>query len=115
MSVDIDDQPSSNVSIELAAVNLALGHNRMYRIDLSQDLFGHWIVETRWGRAGARGITQIRSFSTAKKASSFAATQLRRRQSAPRRIGTPYIVRVAHGIPCASDIQDCRGYLHRIR
>jgi hypothetical protein len=42
-------------SIDLEACNPGKGHLRAYRIEASRDLFGHWLVEVRFGRIGTAG------------------------------------------------------------
>lgn len=79
------------VNIYLEARNPANGCNRAYHITMERDLFGMFMVETRYGRIGARGHTLARSFEEESKARSFIDRCLRRRQSAPKRIGVEYI------------------------
>jgi predicted DNA-binding WGR domain protein len=54
------------------------------------DLFGQWIVETRWGRIGATGQCQQRSFPDATAAQDYVRAILRKRRSARKRIGVEY-------------------------
>ena len=63
---------------------------RRYTIALSRDLFGASIVEFAWGRIGSRGQGRAVSFESEDEASRFARQLLRRRASAPKRIGVPY-------------------------
>ena len=63
---------------------------RRYSIAVSQDLFGHSIVEFAWGRLGSRGRVRTASFASLDRAKWFAARLLRRRASAPKRIGVSY-------------------------
>ncbi len=63
---------------------------RRYTIALSCDLFGASIVEFAWGRIGSRGQGRAVSFASEDEASRFARQLLRRRASAPKRIGVPY-------------------------
>lgn len=63
---------------------------RRYTVALSQDLFGASIVEFAWGRIGTKGQGRAVSFACADEASRFARHLLRRRASAPKRIGVPY-------------------------
>jgi predicted DNA-binding WGR domain protein len=64
---------------------------RRYSIALSGDLFGHWIVELRWGRIGTRGQGRRISFPDKGAASRFVRSVLSRRASATRRIGVGYV------------------------
>ena len=63
---------------------------RRYTVAISRDLFGASIVEFAWGRIGTRGQGRAVSFASEGEASRFARQLLRRRASAPRRIGVPY-------------------------
>jgi predicted DNA-binding WGR domain protein len=63
---------------------------RAYRITLTRDLFGAFMVETRYGRIGSYGHTLTHSFDDETAARGFMDTCLRRRQSAPKRIGVTY-------------------------
>ena len=66
---------------------------RAYRLEAGTDLFGTWHVEITFGRIGATG-TRIRHAvpdeATARK---LVHQNLRRRASAPKRIGTSYRMR----------------------
>ncbi|WP_230487970.1 WGR domain-containing protein [Novosphingobium sp. ES2-1] len=63
---------------------------RRYTVALSQDLFGASIVDFAWGRIGSRGQGRAVSFASEDEAARFARQLLRRRASAPKRIGVPY-------------------------
>jgi predicted DNA-binding WGR domain protein len=68
-------------------------HRRCYRayaINVAQDLFGLWLVELSYGRIGAAGRTKVRSFSVLVDANGQVADCLRKRATAPRRIGVAY-------------------------
>lgn len=56
----------------------------------SRDLFGASIVEFAWGRIGTKGQERAVSFDGDDEASRFASQLLRRRASAPKRIGVAY-------------------------
>jgi predicted DNA-binding WGR domain protein len=66
---------------------------RAYEIAVGTDLFGAWLVEMSYGRIGTLGRTKARSFSTADEAAAQVTVCLRKRASAPRRIGVAYQVR----------------------
>lgn len=57
---------------------------------MERDLFGVFLVETRYGRIGTQGRTLAKSFDDESQARDFIAKCLKKRQSAPRRIGTEY-------------------------
>lgn len=63
---------------------------RRYTVALSRDLFGASIVEFAWGRIGTKGQGRAVSFDSENEATRFARLPLRRRASAPKRIGVPY-------------------------
>ena len=63
---------------------------RRYTVALSRDLFGASIVEFAWGRIGTKGQERAVSFDGDDEASRFASQLLRRRASAPKRIGVAY-------------------------
>jgi hypothetical protein len=66
---------------------------------VSPDLFGAWLVEMSYGRIGTFGRVKARSFSTVEAATDEVQACLRKRSSAPRRIGVAYRLRSAaqHG------------------
>jgi predicted DNA-binding WGR domain protein len=64
---------------------------RAYRITLSRDLFGAYLVECRFGRIGCYGQGSIQSFDDEGAARAHIEKTLRRRVSAPRRVGVPYV------------------------
>ena len=66
---------------------------RAYGIDVSRDLFGAWMVEMSYGRIGTIGRTKVRSFRTTEQAQAQVDVCLRKRSTAPRRIGVDYRVR----------------------
>ena len=68
---------------------------RAYEIEVGADLFGAWLVEMSYGRIGTMGRSKIRSFATAADAQAEVDRCLRKRASAPRRIGVAYRLRRA--------------------
>jgi len=63
---------------------------RAYEIASGRDLFGAWLVEMRFGRIGTAGRTRARSFGSLDQAAAQVRVCLRRRATAPRRIGAAY-------------------------
>lgn len=63
---------------------------RNYEIAMGADLFGVWMVEMSYGRIGTVGRTKVRSFETAEAARAQVHACLRKRATAPRRIGAGY-------------------------
>ena len=71
---------------------------RAYEIEVTEDLFGAWLLRITYGRIGTPGRTKVRSFQTDIEAAAQVRTCLRRRASAPRRVGVAYqVLRVARG------------------
>jgi predicted DNA-binding WGR domain protein len=67
-------------------------HNvhRAYSIAYGQDLFGNWVVETTYGRIGAKGRTIVTVVNNEEEALKHVQKALKRRQSSPKRIGVAY-------------------------
>lgn len=76
--------------IYLEARNPARNVMRAYRVTLSRDLFGAFLVETRFGRIGTFGRLQARSFDTEELARKFMKRCLARRRGSQARNGAPY-------------------------
>lgn len=78
--------------IALEAHNEERNHHRRYELAVGRDLLGDWVVILTYGRIG-KG-QQRRQFSSPDReaARRFARERLRRRLSAPRRIGCAYAV-----------------------
>jgi predicted DNA-binding WGR domain protein len=70
-------------------------HNvhRAYSIAYGQDLFGNWVVETTYGRIGGKGRTLVTVVDNEDAALQYVQKALKRRQSAPKRIGVAYKIR----------------------
>ena len=65
---------------------------------MSIDLFGDYVVETCWGRIGAKGQRQRRSFPDALSARRHVRAIVRKRRGARKRIGVDYrLVTVSTG------------------
>ncbi|WP_029606288.1 WGR domain-containing protein [Kozakia baliensis] len=77
-------------TIELTAVDAARNIRRRYAIVISTDLFGAIIVETHWGRVGARGQAKALSFEDRAMADGYIASTLHRRSTSSTRIGVAY-------------------------
>lgn len=79
--------------IELRAADPARNRWRFYRVTAEQDLLGDWVVRLNYGRIGARGQFRTYLVADAAGASRRVRASLKRRQSAPKRIGITYTVR----------------------
>jgi predicted DNA-binding WGR domain protein len=77
-------------SILLEACDPERNIHRAYRLAAGQDLFGDWIVEITYGRIGAKGRTKIVQVADETAARRYVQTCLKKRKSAPNRIGIDY-------------------------
>jgi len=82
--------------LELVAIDPARNIRRRWQVMAARDLFGRIMVETRWGRIGSRGQSQIHSFAQEGDALRYIRTLLARRATARRRLGVSYVQRPAH-------------------
>lgn len=76
--------------ITLEARNPARGCLRHYRVEAGTDLFGVWLVVIGYGRIGTAGRTRSFVVRDEAQARRLAQSILRRRATAPRRIGVAY-------------------------
>ena len=79
--------------ITLEARNPARRCWRQYRVEAGTDLFGVWVVEISYGRIGTAGRSRCFVVRDEGEARHLAQSILKRRASAPRRIGVAYRVR----------------------
>ena len=74
-------------AVRLEASDPERNLHRAYRVAAGRDLFGQWIVEITFGRIGARGRTQVIPVADETAARTYVEACLRKRMSAPKRIG----------------------------
>jgi predicted DNA-binding WGR domain protein len=79
-------------AIHLEARDPARNIWRAYSITAGQDLFGDWIVAMNYGRIGSRGTTKTVLLSDEEAVRRYVRQCLRKRESAPKRIGIDYKV-----------------------
>ena len=79
--------------IKLEAKNPEKGNFRAYEIDAGPDLFGQWQIEVEYGRIGRRGRSVTYSAADDAGAAAVIRHWLKRRSTAPKRIGVSYKVR----------------------
>jgi len=79
--------------IELQACDASRNRLRFYRIEAQRDLFGDLIVKFNYGRIGTRGQTKVHIVTDATEGIRLVHDCLKRRKSAPKRIGIAYEVR----------------------
>ena len=77
----------------LEAKDASRNIHRAYSIAYGQDLFGNWVVETIYGRIGGKGRTIVTLVNNEEEALKYVQKILKRRQSAPKRIGVGYTAR----------------------
>ena len=78
------------LTVAFEANDAELNHHRRYEIRVGRDLFGDWTVAFRYGRSGTFGTEIRHSDADPGRLRRLIITALRRRLSAPRRIGCPY-------------------------
>jgi hypothetical protein len=79
-------------AIELQAVSPQAQHRRAYEIQVGPDLFGQLVVTIDFGVIGTRGQHRVHLVADIAEAQAVVRRALRRRLTAPRRIGVPYRV-----------------------
>lgn len=89
-------------SILLEARNPARNIWRSYHLAAGRDLFGDWIVELTYGRIGARGHTKVILVADEDEARRTIEACLKRRQSAPKRLGVKYETKAIVGTLAAN-------------
>lgn len=65
-------------------------HHRRYAIVIGRDLLDDWTIALRYGRVGQAGQERRYASSRPEEMQSLVRDRLRRRLSAPKRIGCPY-------------------------
>ena len=78
------------LAIAFEAHHDARNHHRHYQVILGRDLLDHWTVAIRFGRAGQGGRELRYASAQPDEMKEVIRDRLRRRLSAPRRIGCPY-------------------------
>lgn len=85
------DRLAERETIHLVACDERRNIRRSYSIERSIDLFGFNLVEWRWSRIGANGQKRRRAFADKVDADRHVRLLLRRRSSAPKRLGVAYV------------------------
>jgi len=80
------------LTIALEAHNTDLNHHRRYEITVGRDLLDDWTVSIRYGRVGGGYQTQKFAGKDEEQIRAIVRERLRRRRSAPKRIGCAYQV-----------------------
>jgi predicted DNA-binding WGR domain protein len=87
------------LTVGLEAHHAELNHHRRYQITLGRDLFEDWTVSISYGRSGHGGQEKRFASPNAEEVRAVIRDRLRRRLSAPRRIGCPYRVTTLSSAP----------------
>jgi hypothetical protein len=87
------------LTVAFEAHNAELNHHRRYQITVGRDLLDEWTVAICYGRSGQGG--QMKRFASpeAEEVRTIILDRLRRRLSAPRRIGCPYRLTTLNSAP----------------
>jgi hypothetical protein len=103
------------LTIALEAHHNDLNHHRLYEITIGRDLLDDWTVSIRYGRVGGGCHSQRFTDKDQDKLRAIIRERLRRRRSAPKRIGCAYEVTKLDSLPgfdCSTWlIQDVTGFL----
>jgi hypothetical protein len=81
------------LTVSLEAHNPDWNHHRRYEIRLGRDLFGDWTVCLLFGRVGRAGQLVRHAGSDSEPLRQVIRESLRRRLTAPTRIGCAYTLR----------------------
>jgi hypothetical protein len=87
-------------AIELRAVSPHGQRRRAYEIHVGPDLFGQLVVTIDFGVIGVRGQRRVHLVADIAEAQAVVRRALRRRLTAPRRIGVTYRVVACHDPGC---------------
>jgi hypothetical protein len=95
-----DGDRTAVFAIELRAVSPQGQHHRAYEIHVGPDLFGQLVVAIDFGVIGTRGQHRVHLVADANEARAMVRRALRRRLTAPSRIGVPYRVIACYDPEC---------------
>ena len=87
------------LTVVLEAHHAAENHHRRYEVAIGRDLFNAWTVAIRYGRVGQGGQEDRFGGTDAEELKAVIRDRLRRRLSAPRRIGVLYRLAEIHASP----------------
>jgi predicted DNA-binding WGR domain protein len=87
------------LSVSFEAHHQEKNHHRRYEVVIGRDLLDAWTVAIRYGRTGQRGTERRYASSQADEMRLVIRDRLRRRLSAPRRIGCPYRLAAYNATP----------------
>jgi predicted DNA-binding WGR domain protein len=87
------------LTVALEAHHAERNHHRRYAISVGRDLFGDWSVVIRYGRLGRGGQEEQFAGPQADELRAIVRDRLKRRLSAPKRLGAPYRLTVLSAAP----------------
>lgn len=80
----------ADTRIGLEARNPSTNRMRRWSVEIGQDLLGMWLVDIEFGRIGSKCRRLRHAFSDEPAAQAYVGQALRRRATAPARIGVAY-------------------------
>ena len=86
------------MNVAFKAHNAERKHHRRYEITIGRDLLDDWTVSIRYGRTGSGGHVLRYAGQDAAKLQGIVKERLRRRLSAPKRIGCPYTLKELNAV-----------------
>ena len=98
----------NEIFIGLEAKEPEANRLRSWQVEAGPDLFGVWTVKVCFGRIGTVGRTVRHDFASEAEVQSFVRAKLRRRRTAPRRIGVAY--RAIAASPIARPLLQLTGF-----
>ncbi len=78
------------LTVAFEAHHAERNHHRRYQITIGRDLLDDWVLTIHYGRTGQRGHEQLFANANGGELQRMVRERLRRRLSAPRRIGCAY-------------------------
>jgi len=78
------------LTVAFEAHNAEKNHHRCYQVTVGRDLLDDWTVAIRYGRTGQGGQERRYASPRPEEMRAVIRDRLRRRLSAPKRIGCPY-------------------------
>ena len=80
-------EPHQPIYLSFEAHQPERNHHRAYEVEVGQDLLFEWVVTVRYGRAARPGHQLTYAVADLNAARAFVRGRLRRRLSAPKRLG----------------------------
>jgi hypothetical protein len=87
------------LTVAFEAHHQDLNHHRRYEVVIGRDLLDDWTVAIRYGRTGQGGRELRYASANREDMRAMVRDRLRRRLSAPKRIGCPYRLAAYTSVP----------------